>query len=260
MTYEVQAQALCDHRVHREFTYIDPLVDPDHRSLRIFQPISNENVRLWYNGKEYLSSDNAFGWSLVRDEFSSEESPKKKVLFKRAIKDANAVFELSYTVSSFLCRKCFGLGVLYDQAYNTQGRILIVNFEQKLMQQIIKILFTRINSNPFVPGYGTTIPDIIYSAIRDDVSLRRQLLTEVSLAISKHKNITNYQSEVQSLTAREIIDSLGTVDVSRSEQDPRVFYISIEVNTLAGDTLLVQRELFMGESFNNIPLREAGII
>lgn len=259
MTYEVQAQALCDHRVHREFTFIDGRLDPDHRSLRLFQPISNDSVRLWYNGEEVSRNAPGFAWELVLDEFSPPESPRKKIYFSRPIRDIAGYFEVSYTVSPQFCRKCFGLGVMYDHQFDKAGKTVMVVFEQKLIQQVTKILMTLIGSNPFVPGYGTSIPEIIYTAISDPGGLQQQLVTEVSLALEKQRNIHYYQAEVQYLHPREILDQLIDVQVLRSTTDPRVYYIQVQVSSLAGDAVLVERELFLGELFNNLPIREAGI-
>lgn len=259
MTYELQGQALCDHRVHREFTFIDSRLDPDHRSLRLFQPISNDNVRLWYNGEEIPQNAPGFSWSLVLDEFSAKESPRKKIYFARPIRDIAGYFEVSYTVSPDLCRKCYGLGILYDHQFDKAGRLILLVFEQKLIQQVTKMLMTLLGSNPFVPGYGTSIPEIIYTAISDPGGLQQQLVTEVSLALEKQRNIHYYQTEVQYLDPREILDQLLNVDVLRSTTDPRVYYIQVQVSTLAGDVLSVERELFLGELFNNLPIREAGI-
>lgn len=259
MSFELQAETLCDHRVRREFTFMDRINDPSHRELRIFQPISNNNVRLWYNGVEYAQDHEAFGWKIVVDERSASEFPKKKIVFNRAIRDANGFFEISYTTYSQLCRKCYGRDILYDHAFDSTGRLILVLFEQKLIQQVIKILMTKIGSNPFVTGYGTSIPDVIYTAIRDPEGLKSELVTEVSLAIEKQRNIHYYQNEVQYHSPREILDRLIDVQVARSNDDPRVYYIAVEVSTLAGDTTLIRRELFLGELFNSSPIRATGV-
>lgn len=260
MTYDIQAQALCDHRVHREFTFIDSKLDPDHRSLRLQYPLANNNVRLWYNGEEVFKNTEGFGWDLVQDEFSPPQDPRLKIYFKRPIRDAAGYFEISYTVPSRLCRKCFGLDILYDHQLDRSGRIVTVVFEQKLIQQVIKILMTKLGSNPFASAYGTNIPEIMYSAIRDPAGLVQQLNMEVSLAIEKQRNIHYYQAEVQHLTQREILDQLMNVEVLRSDNDPRVYLIQVEVSSLAGDTILIERELYLGKMLHNLPRREAGMI
>ncbi len=260
MTIEIQAEALCDHKVHREPFTMDWYNDRDYRTIRLTYPIANDAVRMWCNDREIPRDDPDFGWTLVRDERSAEEDPAHKIILKRPIVMENAIFEVSYTVRSDLCRKCFGNLILYDHMFDRAGSIILCAFEQKLMQQIIKILFTQVGSNPFIGWYGTEIPEAVYKGIRDPSGLKRRMVTDVTLALDKLRNVHYHQAKVQYLQPREIIDKVRNVDVMQDANDPRVFYIVVECSTLAGDNLLIKREMFLGEIFNTLPVREAGIV
>lgn len=262
MTYELQCETLCDHRVHRTNVSFPPF--ESYRILYIPEPISNDtDIRVWYNDIELKPNDPIFGWKIERDPNSAVEDMLRMIVFKRPIRDFFGVFEISYTVRSEKCRKCFGNLLVYDHALGSVGvgnayTPLFNTFEMKLMQQITKILFTVAGSSPFEPWYGTSIPESMYQAIRDPAAIKRRLLTDVTLALDKIKNIHFHQSKIQYLHPREILEQVRNVDLKQDDTDPRVFYITVECTTLAGDNILIKRELLMGELFNNLPVRATG--
>lgn len=261
MTYEIQAETLCDHRVHREFAVMDWIEDLDYRTLRIPQPISSDNVRVWINEREILKTDSDNPWELVLDETSTPVDPLKKIVFKKPVYNYYSFFEISYTVRSHNCRKCFGLDVLYDHAYDKKGRLITIQNEQMLIQVIIKHLLTKVRSNPYYTWIGSSIPNILYRAIRDIRALQQQLLTDVTITLQKIKNTQNKQAEVQSLDLRQVLNNILDVQVTQPiATDPRYFVIAVEVDTGAGDTVLIERQLVLGEDkMLSAPLREAGI-
>jgi hypothetical protein len=260
MTIDLQAEALCDHRVHRESYVIDFVVDPDFRVIRLQQPISSDDVRVWFNDVEVFKDDEAFGWSLQKDELSAEEDPKKKIVFKRPIREFFGVFDVSYSTRIELCRKCFGLGLLYDHSLDSTGTFRTVENEQKLIQGMVKFLMTKLSSNPFFTWIGSSIPDVILQGIFNPDLLESQLLTDVSAALQRLKNIQFHQAKVQVLTLKELLDDIISVDVIQDTQDPRIFEITVSASTAAGNEVLIKRELVLGEKFSSLPTRQAGIV
>lgn len=260
MTVDARLRVACDHRVHRELVEFDWFEDTDFRTLRFIQPFANNAVRIWFNGVEVLQNDPVYGWRLLKDEFSADADPKVKLVFNRPIHEHESLFEVSYTSPIRLCRKCLGLGVLYDHGYDKQGRIIEVVHEGKLLEHVTKMLLTEITSNPFFLWYGTNIPNQIYQAIRDPAYLEQQIQTEVSLALQKYKNIQFKQSRAQQLDLREILKDILSVVVQMDPDDPRIFYIYVSISTAAGDVIEVDEQLFASDQFASVPNREVGLI
>ena len=259
MAKDARLRVACDHKVHRELVEFDWYEDKDFRTLRFIQPFANDQVRIWFNGQEVLKDDPNYGWRLAKDERSVEDDPKLKVVFKRPIYELFALFEVSYTSPLRLCRKCLGLGILYDLGYDRQGRVIEVRNETKLLEHIIKLLLTEITTNPFFNWYGTSIPNQVYQAIRDPAYLEQQLQTEVSLALQKYKNVQFKQSRVQQLDLREILKDILAVVVQSDPDDPRIFYVTVTASTAAGNVITADEQLLAGDQFVSIPSREAGV-
>ena len=259
MTYEMQMWSICDHRVHREMYTMSWEGNSDFRTIRLIQPISDQEVRVWYIDKELLQTDVAFGWSLAYDEYSVPEDPKTKIVFNRPIKDINGIFEISYSVRQDLCRKCFGLGLLWDHSIDNLGRLRTIVREEKLEQTILKYLLTIVNSNPFYPFIGTSIPNVIKQKITNAQALQEQVSLDIKLALNRLKNNQINQLDIQILQAEEILDRILLVDVIQDPVDNRIFYINILVSTLAGTEVPVERQLYLGDRFVSLPVRETGV-
>lgn len=260
MTYEMQMDAICDHRVHREAYYVDWQKDKDLKTIRIFQSLANQNVRLWRNDKEVLPNHPRYGWRIEPDEFSVYPNRKSKIVFNLAVGSYYDYFELSYTVGSEFCRKCYGFGMLFDHAVDRNGKFLKIQNEDKLIQQITKWLITLRGSNPFFKFIGTNLPESIFEAIRIPGLFQQLTYSEVTRSLEKLKNIHSKQVLVQQMTLREILATVNSVTIEGDPYDPRVYTISVVATTAAGDAVQVNRELLVGEnsSFNNLPRRATG--
>ena len=260
MTYEVQMDALCDHKVHREPYYVDWMKDKDLKTLRIFQPLANRSIRIWRNDKEIPATHTQYGWRIDPDEFSVEPNRLAKVSFKNPVTSYFDYFEISYSVKSEFCRKCYGIGILFDHAIGRDGKMLKVYNEDKLIQQITKWLITLRGSNPFFTFIGTNIPESIFQAIRNPGLFQQLTFAEVTRSLDKLKNIHFNQIRVQSMNLREILNTVNSVTVTGDPVDPRVFVIDVIATTSAGAAVQVTRELLVGEnsSFNSLPKRATG--
>lgn len=259
MTYDIQAEALCDHRVHREIYLIDWATDRDLRQLRLPYPMSNTNVRLWLNEYEIAADDPINGWSIVPNELSVAPEQLQKIVFKRPFRDYFQYIEVSYNTPIDFCRKCFGIGVLYDHYIDSLGDIKKVDKEQKLIQQILKNILTILGSNPFHPYIGTRLAQAIFKAIRDPNSFEVQTFQEVENVLSRLKADQNKVASVQSVDLRELLSDLRDLQVVPNPSDPREYEIYITASTQAGNAVVVERELFAGDVFLSGPIREAGV-
>lgn len=258
MTYDIQAEALCDHRVHREIYLIDWTTDRDLRQIRLPYPMSNRDVRIWINEWEVKANDPINGWSILPNEFSVAPERLQKIVFKRPFMDYFQYVEISYNTPIDFCRKCFGIGVLYDHYINSLGKIKTVDKEQKLIQQILKNILTVLGSNPFHPYIGTRIAQAIFKALRDPQAFEIQTLQEVENVFNKIKVDQSKLSLVQSVDLRELLADLRDLRVEPSV-DPREYELYITASTQAGNAIVVERELFAGDVFLSGPIREAGV-
>lgn len=259
MSYDIQAEALCDHKVHREIYLIDWTQDLDLRQIRLPYPMSNRDVRIWVNEYEIKSDDPKMGWSIVPNELSVAPEQLQKIVFKKPFKDYFQYVEVSYTSPIDFCRKCYGLGVLYDHFITRTGDVKKVDKEQKLIQHLIKNIMTILGSNPFHPYIGTRIAQAIFKALRNPQAFETQTLLDIENVFSKYKLNQYKQAEVQSVDLRELLSDLRDLNIVPNNLDPREYELYITATTQAGNTILVERELFAGDLFLSGPIREAGI-
>lgn len=259
MAYDIQLESLCDHRVHREIYLLDYASYEDGKSVRLIQPISDGNVKLWYNNVPVPQNHPAFGWTLEIDELSASIDPKHKIQFKNAIRDLNGIFEVSYSVRIDLCRKCFGVGILWDHPTDPTGRLRTVTRQQKLQQSLLKYILQRVNSNPFFPFIGTNIPNMINQKVVDIDAMREQIVLDVTIAVQALKEQQNAHWVVFRYGAEEMVDRLINVEVLVDPEDPRAFAISMVVSSMAGTAFSFDRQFYLTDRFVSIPVPSAGV-
>ena len=259
MSYDIQTEARCDHRVHREIYLLDPFTDRDLRQLRIPFPLSNPTLRVWLNETEVLATDRRYGWSVQPNELSVPPYQLSKLVFRRPMESYSTYIEISYTSPPDFCRKCFGLGVLYDHYIDRKGLVKVSRYEQKLIQHIIKHIITKAGSNPFHTYLGTRISLNIYKALRDPSLFESQVLSDIEKLFSIYKINQYKQTSVQRVDLRELLADLTGLELIPNEDDPREYELVLTATTQAGAEIQVERELIAGDTFLSTPIREAGI-
>jgi len=121
------------------------------------------------------------------------------------------------------------------------GDFELARNQDKLSQDVIKIIATAVGTNLAHKWYGSTIPDkVVGSGLRQDL-LKAEIIRSISSSVENLKSLQEQQARAgQVLTPSEAILSLEAVQVLPSS-DPRTVIIVITIKTRSGKIL--QEEL-----------------
>lgn len=120
-----------------------------------------------------------------------------------------------------------------DLVIGSDGDVAKVENTDKLVQDILKIILTPVNGNPFHPAYGSYLTNsLIGNNLPDSfvISTAENQIKDSLQTLMKQQKI---QSTRQPVTASEALAAIQSVKVERNLVDPRFFQVL--VNVLARD-------------------------
>lgn len=118
-----------------------------------------------------------------------------------------------------------------DIKLNHDGSLSTVYDNEKLRQDIVKILLTKLGENNYHPAYGSEVGAITIGQVPDRELLELDLESSVRDSIGKIISLQRRQSKRQFLTPGERLVSILDVSAYRDELDPRMYSIFISVQT-----------------------------
>lgn len=118
-----------------------------------------------------------------------------------------------------------------DIVINNSGDLDTVFDNDKLRQDIIKILLTKLGENSYHATYGCKIGALEVGHVVDRDILEIDLRTAVETAIKYLIRAQQDQAKYQYLTPGEIIAGIKDIQVYQNQLDPRMFNIFIAVFT-----------------------------
>lgn len=118
-----------------------------------------------------------------------------------------------------------------DLVFTKEGTLDLVSNNEKLRQDIIKILLTKLGENKYHPTYGSEIGALKIGMVADQELLELDLQSSVRDAVNKLISLQKSQSRKQFLTPGERILSLVDSSVQRDTEDPRLYNIFLTVQT-----------------------------
>ncbi len=118
-----------------------------------------------------------------------------------------------------------------DISIGADGRLNTVSDNNKLRQDIVKILLTKLGENKYHPTYGTNIGAIQIGHVADESLLELDLTSSAESALMRLISLQRGQSKRQYLTPGETIIAILDVSVGRDTIDPRLYNIFISVQT-----------------------------
>lgn len=151
-------------------------------------------------------------------------------VFQAPIK-GHCTFKISYVSTPERCPRCNATYVENDYRFDALGQPILIYNEDVLYQSCLKILLTSIGSNPFHPLYGTRLMDSIGQKRFGDAAVA--LKAEIQKGLNKVKTIQKQLREYQSLSLREQLYSVVSVDVAEGD-DPTTFLVSCIVQSASG--------------------------
>lgn len=235
MSYDFKLKNICNHLVIDEIHQISD----DRQSIYLDVPPSAtyaNQVQIKING-EYINPNDSgqYAYQLIRDETYfvpvALQRPaiahKKKIFFKKKLKRKDDIFEISYYTDSVNCRRCHGVNIEDDFKFNQQGKIIIIENQQKLIQHVHKFVFTILGSNPFHELIGTNLFNLIGSKISnfDLLTLRLQedLITTLQIYIERQIS----QASTQEVTDAEFLYKIESINIEQNINDPTIISVTI---------------------------------
>jgi len=178
--------------------------------------------RVFYGKNKFPS------WSLIPSP-ATLDPEYKCVVFSDALSwfSNSPVVEVSYNTRAQFCRRCFGLRLENDWRYDGNGELAIVVNEELLLQEVRKIIFTIIGSNPRHRWYGTKIMDMISEKGVGAPEL--QIASDIATAIHRWQSIKKQQQRVQTVSNGEYPHLIKVVDARMDASDPTIIRISVEI-------------------------------
>jgi phage baseplate assembly protein W len=238
MAFDLKYLNLCDHTVKDR-----RVIEPDGQYIKLELPVANPSIKVFRNGESVPSDDPIFGWTLEFDQegssdFYNEDIPtttedvlqKRSVRLKTPTKSLDDFWSVIYITPSDYCRKCGGARVINDWVFNDEGRIDIVENEEKLVQELRKLFLTIQQSHLEHAWYGTNVNDYVGGPIISGLSIR--IGAELQEALERFVNIQSKQSVFQDLTPNERVREVVSIDVRQGEgNDSDILFIDITVRT-----------------------------
>lgn len=112
------------------------------------------------------------------------------------------------------------------------GDIKSIIDSEKLIQDVLKICLTPVGFDALNPWYGSFLSKTVIGSPESDSLLNTVSKNQIIKALENLKDLQVYQiKSQQKLSADEQIASVQSVQVLRSEIDPRVFEVYITVIT-----------------------------
>jgi len=163
------------------------------------------------------------GWHLYTPD---EEVTTRFPRFNRIIR-GNQNFKATYTTAPNRCLRCGASYVENDLRFDSQGQSLMIENENLLYQAALKVLLTDKGSNPYHPWYGTSLRSRIGSKTVSGIA---SLISEdVRKALEKYQKLQESQAKYQTVTFKERLLVIQSVDVKQHEQDQTTYLIDVTV-------------------------------
>ena len=118
-----------------------------------------------------------------------------------------------------------------DLVLDNSGALSFVSGNQKIRQDIVKILLTRIGDNRFHSRYGSDVGSLRIGDSVDQAMIELDLKRSVEEAVRYLISLQKYQSVMQVLSLSEVIIDITNIDAIRDTSDPRLYSIFISVLT-----------------------------
>lgn len=130
-----------------------------------------------------------------------------------------------------------------DIVFDDQGRIELVRNNNKLVQEVLKLINTTIGYDPFNPNYGiSATADTLGSITTANITSQR-LESEITRGLQLLQDEQQSLSRQQIITPGERIVNIDNIIVEQDEIDPRQYNIFIELTTGEQTPITVTTEI-----------------
>ena len=118
-----------------------------------------------------------------------------------------------------------------DIKISRDGDVDVVIDNEKIRQDIVKILLTKLGENKYHAYYGSSLGALEIGGVPDRELIEGDLSRMAEESISILMRLQSNQSKTQYISPAEAIIDILDVSVSRDVSDPRAYSIGITVLT-----------------------------
>lgn len=120
----------------------------------------------------------------------------------------------------------------------TGGRVQIVTNKDKLIQDILKMMFTGVGENKNHPWYGTPLLTKVIGTAHNLDLLDTEVRRAVQYGLNNLKTLQQLQQrDNQFLTPQEVLSNIKDIDVQYDPLDKRKLVVTIQVTARSGETI-----------------------
>jgi hypothetical protein len=179
------------------------------------------------------------GWDLVarQDVYPSVTPrgltpvPARYPRFKKKL-SGNPDIKVTYAAMPERCPRCQATYVENDYRFDIDGEVITIENENLLYQACLKAILTIRGSNPYHPGYGSTVLSRIGS--KQVRATADSLKGDAINSLTRVQNLQNGQRKFQLVKDRERLYRINDVTVRPSSDDPSVFFLEVSVTNGTG--------------------------
>ena len=118
-----------------------------------------------------------------------------------------------------------------DLKIDANGTVSKVTGNEKLRQDLLKILLTPLGDNKYHSKYGSHAGKLQIGSHADEKLVSLDITSSARSAIRNLMSLQRAQSKKQSLSPGEIIIDILNLEVARDKVDPRLYNIFVSVLT-----------------------------
>jgi len=220
MSYDIRLQNYCDHKI----LWARAQLESDSRTVYFQYPLAAlSSLKVRMNGVVVPYS--TYSVKTSREPLSLVVISRLEFITK--IKHYDPIIELFYTTFADTCPKCLNVKTVDDWIINGNGDIDVVDRELLLLQQVEKILVTKLSSNVFHDWYGTELHSLIGTKIFDRDLLFNRIREQVNSAIEKLRNTQRQMiASGRTFSPGELFGKLLKIDILNTE-DPSLIQVIV---------------------------------
>lgn len=118
-----------------------------------------------------------------------------------------------------------------DIVLDSSGLLTSVSGNQKIRQDIVKILLTNFGDNKFHARYGSDVGALKIGEVADQKLIEMDIKRSVEEAIRYLISLQRNQAKSQVLSLSEVILDISSISTERDSADPRLYNVFISILT-----------------------------
>lgn len=227
MSYDIKLQNLCDHKI----LWMRASLESDRKTVYLPYPIAAmASLKVRVNG--IVQPVTAYSVKTVRQSLSLTVISILEFLSK--IKHHEPIIEFFYACMADTCPKCLSVKTADDFFINGHGDVETVSKEILLLQQVEKIIVTKLSTNIFHTWYGTDLHALIGTKIFDRDLLYSRIREQINNAIEKLKTIQRQMmASGRKFEPGELFGALLKIDIEDTP-DPSLLMVTVIFTSQSG--------------------------